>query len=309
MTAVIHDTSTLKLHTATDGSVWFSDGNRVPIASGTQVEEFVDSLGQRSGKLNVRMIGSHANAKLVTMLHRRCLMSGSLELASPLICGTAVERATAEAALYWMRQCKLPSSLGGWHPLTDLDYPAYAMIRQLQDDSTFNDHVEALLKVHPAWHDLKFIETISPDWVAWLLTFIIDPRWYIDPDRPDRVSKLQSYLGLTPKIMARVVEGDHEAGAASRCRAVLGAWSDNGPPATAVDYESPGNFLWRICKSAGAGIRGLVRASQKFVVYLRHTWLQALYGRTELFMPEMLFKRADEIEAYKAHATTRSRSV
>jgi hypothetical protein len=254
------------------------------------------------------MVGNHANARLLTLLHRRCKAAGALEVVSPLICGTASERATPEAVLYRMRQCKLPSSLGGWHQVTDRDYPAYAMIRQLQEDNSFNDHVLALLKVHPAWHDLKFINTMSQDWAAWLLMFIIDPRWYIDPDHPDRVSKLQAYLGLTPKIMERVMAGDSEAGSACRCRAVLGSWYDMGPPAES-EYESPGNFLWRIYDSAGGGPRGMLRASQKFVVYLRQTWLQALYGRTELFMPEMLFKRLDEVEGYKAHSTTRTSSV
>jgi hypothetical protein len=309
MTTVLHDASALKLHTATDGTVWFADGSRVPIASGIGVHEFVKSLSQRGGKLYVRMIGNHANARLITLLHRRCKVAGSLEVASPLIGGTASERATPEAVLYRMRQCKLPSSLGGWHPLGRLDYPAYAMIRQFQESNRFDDHVLALLKGHPAWHDLKYVHTISPDWVAWLLTFIIDPRWYIDLNHPDRVSKLQAYLGLTPKIMERVVNGDHAAGSASRCRAVLGSWYDLGPPDSS-EADAPGNFLWRIFESAGGGPRGLLRASQKFIVYLRQTWLQALHGgRTELFMPEMLFKRLDEIEGYKSHCSTRASSV
>jgi len=308
MTPVLQDTEALKLHTASDGTVWFADGSRVPIASSIPVDEFVTSLTKRGGRLNVRALGTHANAKLLVALHRRCKVAGSLEVASPLICGTAIERATVEAVLYRMRECQLPSSLGGWHPVTDLDYPAYAMISQLKIDTTFNDHVLALLRVHPAWHDLKLIPTISPDWAAWMLTFIIDPRWYINADHPDRCSKLQAYLGLTPKIMEQVVAGDHAAGAASRCRAVLGSWYDNGHP-DGVDMDHPANFLWRIYESCGGGSRGLLRASQRFIVYLRHTWLQALYGRTELFMPEMYFKRADEIECYKAHAATRSRSV
>lgn len=308
MTAIPQDVLTLKLHTDCDGTVWFADGTRIPVTSGICAQEFVKSLNSREGRLYVRMVGSHANARLITMLHRRCQAAGLLEVVSPLICGTASERTTAAVSLYRMRQCNLPSSLGGWHRITDLDYPAYAMIRQFQDDNEYNDHVLALLKCHPAWHDLKFVSTMSAEWAAWLLTFIIDPRWYIDRQYPDRISKLQAYLGLTPKIMARVADGDHAAGAASRCRAVLGSWYDLGPPED-VEYESPGNFLWRIYNSAGGGPRGMLRASQKFIVYLRQTWLQAISGRAELFMPEMLFKRPEEVAGYKIHCATRASSV
>lgn len=298
----------MKLHTAHDGIVWFADGNKIPVSSGVKPQLFVERLLQRHGGVHTRLLGSHANAHLITLLRKHSGFIRAVEVASPSICGTAASRATATSALHWMRQCNLPASLGGWHKVNDKDYPAYAMVYQMQTDGCFNDHVQALLRVHPAWYDLQMIQTISAEWTAWVLTFLIDPRWYIDPDNPYRMSRLRAYMGISPKVMSRVMENHDATGAGTRCRAVLGAWYDNGPPTK--DREShPGNFLWRIYRSHGGGLKGLLRASERFLLYLRHTWVQAVYPHQLLFAPELFFKRPEELRAYKRHLANASRSI
>lgn len=308
MTAVASDTAILSVHTDTDGKVWFADGDRVPIGSGLPAAGFVEALQSSSGRMRVRLLGTHANAQLIMLLHRCCHDGGSLEVASPLIGGTPAEQVAPEEVLFRMRQCRLPASLGGWHKVSHLDYPAYALVHQYQLQSRFSAHVEAHLKVHPAWPALKFVSSLWPEYAAILLADVLDPRWFIDRRHTDRVGKLQAHLGLTPANMARAVAGDTSPGPVYRCRVTMLAWSGQGPP-TETNSNRPGDFLWRIFNANGGGAKGFLRASQKFVVFLRHTWLQTLSGHPELFVPERLFKRPDEILAYKAHISACAGSV
>lgn len=306
-----HDSTACKLHVAADGTVWFADGNQIPVGSGIKAGEFCNTLQRREGYLGVRMLGTHNNAALVTMLHRRCQRHGRLEVASPSIGGSLTERAVIDRVFHRMRTCTLPPSLGGWHAVTDKDYPAYGLVVRFQHDRRFNDHARQLLKCHPAWHDLRMLPTLDAEWAAWLLTFIIDPRWFIDLKNVNRVGRLKRYLGLTPRHIATNLAGDPEtSGPAARCRTVLGSWYNMGSHDPGIaDRSEPANFLWRIFDAAGGGVLGALRASQAFVVYLRHTWLQALSWHPEIFVPEAFFKNTDEITAYKAHAAMRSRTV
>jgi hypothetical protein len=75
-----------------------------------------------------------------------------------------------------------------------------------------------------------------------------------------------------------------------------------------VALTQPSNFLWRVFFNAGAGKKGALRASQKFVEFLTFTWLQAIRasdprysGDQPLFLPEMLFKSPAEVSAYWLH--------
>lgn len=102
-------------------------------------------------------------------------------------------------------------------------------------------------------------------------------------------------------------DGDHPNHFVVKCRIVYSTWAACGPPS---DYEllAPNNFLWRVFCNAGGSVKGALRASQRLVAFVAFAWLQAIYngnyqsGRQRLlFMPEMLLKTADEIEAFRQH--------
>jgi hypothetical protein len=311
MTRVMYaDDTAIKLHTAASGVVWFADGDRVPISSGVQADEFVMSLQGRD-RPHVRLIGNHANASLIMRL--RALITdadGRLEVASPLLCDTVAERADPDVALFRLRQCNMPASLGGWHEVTDADYCTYSLVAQLHSDMDFLPTSRHLLYRHPAWRYLTFVDSLSEEWAAWLISTVIDPRWYVDPEKPSRLSRVKSFLGLDPATMRSVVADPNRTPMSPReikCRMVHCAWASSGPP-DAYALSAPSNFVWRVYFDKGADATGSLRASQKFVEYMVFTWMQAIRssdprysGAQPLFLPELLFKGEEEVRAYLAH--------
>ncbi len=302
----------LKVQLADDGRVWYANGVETPLSTTQDRAGFVNKLATQVD-LHVRVLGTVINAPLIVDLYQKCCsarLTGRLEVASPAVCETTAERHDPTISLYRMRQCLLSPSLGGWHQVDELDYPAYAIAAQFAQDGKFTTHIERLLLTHPAYHDLLFLPTLNRAAVTELLGIVLDPRWFIDIRNPYRLSKLKLYLGLTPRLMRQVSEGRADCELTRRCRLALTAWGGGLEQPTPADYERPGNFLWRRWRVAGGGCMGNLRATQAFVAYLVRTWQQQLVSKSaqtlEMFVPAELLK-GDEITAYKAHAKTRIR--
>mgnify|MGYP000872902299 CR=1 FL=1 len=312
MSITLVDQTTVKLHTDVERYVWFADGSRVPVCSGLQVPDFVTAMLAQPGELHARIVGTQQNAQLITLLHRQARIGDTLEVASPLLC-EAYPSVTPERVLQQMRRCQLPPSRGGWHLLTSLDAPAYELVYLLQQDAHFSTRVGDCLRTHTAWQPLSFIHSVQPSHVAWLLSFIVDPRWFLDQQHQQRSAKLRAYMGLTPATLRLALTRDISADSClppvvGRCRSVIGAWYRT-PRPSAADMELPGNFLWRVYAASGDHFKGMLRACQQLINYLRNAWLALLAGRSELFMPECFFKTTTEIEAYQSHMAGWSRLV
>lgn len=310
------DERSLKLHTAPDGEIWLADGTRAPRPSGMQLDRFMDSGVWRQPVRVIRVLGLSYNAPLLTALFpwQSRHHIERLELAGPLVCTTVDERRDPEVALFRMRQCLLPSALGGWHIMTDRDYASYSLVTRLQTTGDWADESAlSILMHHPAWYDLTFIRGLNPRMVARLLARIIDPRWFVDTRRPLRIARLENYLGLAPSVQ-RVASSPTTSlnFAGENCRLVLQSWRSADPPGRG-ELEIPENFLWRIWFAAGQGVRGDLRASQAFVCFLRHTWLAALCVRPGsqdgLFNPDVIFNNEAELSAYRDHAAKRPLDV
>ncbi len=311
----VQEDQILKMQLAGNGQLWYSDGVENPTVAPDR-SGFVSNLAEKDS-LHVRVLGTAENAPLIVDLYQHCCSprrSGKLEVASPLTCESQRERSTPTIALYRMRQCLLPPSLGGWHQVDELDYPAYAVAAQLEKDGGFTDHTKRLLLTHPVLHDLTFIPTLDLEATAFLLSMILDPRWFVDFKNPYRLSKLRMYLGLTPRYMRQVAAGEVNCDRALRCRTALQAWKGN-HPRYAVNTANPANFLWRRFEYAwrqkgltNGRAHGLLRATQAFVTFLARTWQQQLVSKSqqqlEMFVPESLLRGA-EVDAYKQHAAQR----
>jgi hypothetical protein len=298
----------LKLLVDPARTVWYSDGNRNPVNSGLSVADFVRHVqyNQHIGRF-VRVIGSNQNAELICGLSPLAVQRGGwLEVAAPAVYTLGTSNTPAEQ-LYTMRRCQLPAGLGGWHRLGPADYPVYAMLLQLQQDLDFTPAVDSWLRQIPVFSRLEFVPDLNYPWLAYLLSFIVDPRWFIDPRHPHRLAKLKAFLGLQLRNVQRVRAGERAPGTLTRCETAMMAWRSAQPPKEHLQH--PQHFLWRAWHAAGTGITGDLRATQLFVCYLRHTWLQSLVNHPELFVPELFFKHPAEIAAYKAHTRDRSNPV
>lgn len=293
-----------RLQLGADGSLWHATGLAAPSVT-TDYRRLIDEIGQQDSP-HFRVIGSSFNAPLIVELYQRYCsprLNGRLEVASPNLCESEQELRDPTISLYRMRQWNVPPSLGGWHRVDELDYPIYAMSAQFQRDrGRVGEHLRLLWKSHPLYHDLTFLPTINHDAVIDVVTMVMDPRWFIDTRNPYRLSRLKTYLGLSPRCVHEVMSGRGSHTRGMRCRMVIGSWFNQNP--SAGDMERPGNFLWRRWRSAGSGTKGILRASQAFVAYLARAWQHRLVAksvhRAELFAPDEMLQPG-EFEAYKRH--------
>jgi hypothetical protein len=302
------DETIIKLHTAADGCVWFARG----ISSCKNSEQIVDSFllsPSMSGvSLTFRVLGIPQNAELICALYLRRYKGEirSVEIAGPNILDSQHELKDPATVLMRMRSAVVSPACGGWHSLTLHDYPTYAMLaRMTRNNFVFDEPAMSYLHMHPAYRSLKFIPTLSEADAAKLLVTTIDPRWYIDRRRPERIKKLELFLGLTPAIQEKVSNPNKLLTKAREFRGatVLSSWKSAAPET--VDLKKPENFLYRIWQAAGGGSHGDLRASQAFLRYVNDNWLSVLENRKGakdgLFAPNLYFKTPAEIEAYEYH--------
>jgi hypothetical protein len=302
--------TTLKLHINTDtNEIWTLDEGK-PVLIGDDPHSLAfQSMG---GVDEVRVLGLHSNAELICWLHQARLSSGypqTVRVGTPLICSRR-EREDPAAVLASMAKVdKIGApSIGGWHDVTEDDFTSYLLVCAIaQSGGAFNDDIEALLKRHPAWPALSFVPTLDMAAAAVLLAMIVDPRWYVSKDRPNRQSKLKTYLGLIESNMSCILAGKPGGLNHERAAYAVRAWSSGKPSAT--KGGPPNEFLRRCCARQPSQSRGLLRASSLFLSFLRSVWLQGIDRMNmELFVPEHFFEGDDEAfqlltaQAYRRHA-------
>jgi len=332
------DRKALKLHVS-DGKVWYIRGAGMPEPSHVSVDEFLEGPVARSAD-HFRLVGSHSNAVLITKLFhlkQKDLIS-SVEVATPLVCVTEAERRNPEAMLARMRLCSQPPSKGGFHEVTENDYRSYALsvevLKAAKHGAATSKQALRLLNSHPAWKALSFITSLDPAHVAGLISYIRDPRWFIDPCYPDRLGKLEASLGLNPKTQAGVAGVAPKWRHHQRCSLVLRCWKNDAKiPEVKENFElvtplpvpschqiglAPYDFAWRVWGNRmGIGLPNVepnpvladLRASQRLIAFLRHTWLSELYLDSQavpemqapLFRPRDFFHYETEVAAYEEH--------
>lgn len=289
----ITDDLILKAHTAQDGRVWFLDGDRMPENSGQTAAQFSEGHPAVLRSEKVRVMGVPGNADLLMHLFNRKLHGDltSLEVCSPLACETSTRREKPEYVLFDMRKWAGRPSVGGWHEFETADYPSYALAASLAARADAS-HMVRFLKDHPAWYALAGVPHLSREAVCKLIGTVLDPRFFIDVQDPDRLSKLEGFLGLDPKVAVVGGRTGEPVRQHDRYRTVLACWKNDDPgkdeAATMAEL-----FVWKAYYDAGGGWKGDLRASQRLVHYLRHVWLDALYRDKPwvepLFVPEHFF--------------------
>jgi hypothetical protein len=307
MNVVQKDKRSLKLFITEDKKVWFANSNGPPTDADCLIGEFMHRPLMLSAR-HIRLIGSAQNSKLIVQLYQKILNKelGKLEICSPMVCETVVERNDPTTALISMRNWNWPASLGGWHEVTADDYNTHLLIQELKVNKLKPvDTCLRILKNHLTWPTLEYVQNIDQHACALLLANIIDPRWFIDLSEPDSSSKLKAYLGLNPKTQGYVngLSGYPHNINADRCRLVMKAWkTQNTEP---KDIHHPRNFLWKTWVEHGRGATADLRTSQRFIAFLRHTWLNLIYDKKpfgeDLFLPEYFFKTKEEINFYKQY--------
>lgn len=298
----MNDETAVKLHNH-NGVVWYANGMFAPRPSGYGVAQFCDSVELPQDAV-VRVLGLAENAPLILALQPQVVAGRvRIEVAGPQVCAVRTDLKDPEIVLLRMRQCLLNSSAGGWHAMTAADLQHYQLVQEVANGTATEAHLHA----HPAWPALSFVGNLDVGATLQLLSVIIDPRWHTQPSNPERSGRLRMFLGLVSRYHTST---RHSSPAARRSQLVRQAWS--GTPPTQVTRERPEFFLWRHYYERGETPVAALAASSRFVSYLRHTWLDAIYRNTPLwplFSPSKFFVRQDEPQAYVQHVQAYLTSV
>ena len=311
----------LKLFVDSAGILWFHSGSKRATPSEQPIHEVISS-GLLSRADRIRLLGCYSNADLICQLwEHQTKIPAEVQLGTPAVC-TGENRKDPDVVFRQM-EClgSVPSSLGGMHKMTSNDYVSYNLVRKLQQGVLPTiEH----MGWHPAWPAVSYVfeqlmptpkgksheEAYSVVYSRWqklpaysatlkMLASIIDPRWYIDRNHPDRLSKLKMYMGLTPKHVRNVWNGlEGSSTKETRARTVINAWT-NGERKTPRSRMN--RFLWQLAAANGEDAMAL-RASSSYLSFIRNVWLHNMRsdGRT-LFVPEYFFPTTKEADNYASH--------
>lgn len=279
------DDTALKVHVH-NNRVWYLDGDKVPVDSGLPPSEFARSRTALDA-VRVRAIGNAANGEILMSVYsaRRREDVAVPEVCSPLAASSGNPDSVLLAARRWAE----PPCRGGFHEFTSLDYPSYLIAAAVSRGRPMEESLSAL-KLHPAWGAWSVIPHLHPPAVCRLVADVIDPRFFIDLHNPDRLSKLDSFLGLEPDSARG---GSTPDARRRRFLNVTDCWKHADPGAKGCAAERPDQFVWRAYYEAGGGWKGALSAGRRLIRFMRHTWLDALYphrlGAEKLFAPDMFF--------------------
>lgn len=273
------------------------------------VSAFLESSEYRFSQ-NLYVLGSACNAELICTMWTNSLQGSAeraIHIGSPAVCLTKRERKEPQIVLGKLDELIGPApSTGGFHRMTNHDFTIYSLVHQVvRRGWQPNEHARRLLPYHPAYPALSFIPTLSEDAACRLLARIVDPRWFVNPGRPNRLQRLYNYLGLVEVNFIR-----HGGYHADRAEMTAQAWSGLNRSHRNSGYavmhpEAPGNFLYRVIEKYDGDDRGWYLATRKFLQFVRAVWMDELAdtgGRFDgWFVPDYFFRSREEVTAFKRH--------
>lgn len=310
------DERTIKAHVDRTGIVWIAEGADPPKSTGANSMQFLTDT--RTRKLfRYRVLGTRLNSYLIHGLYSQSYREeiDAVEVASPLAVSRSKCRQHPTETLSAMRLWDRAPSCGGWTKVGKAESVAYALSVELNNRTEHSGEIVAnLLCAHPVWRFLEDIPGIRPTHIAMTLALILDPRFFVDPVKPNRSSRLQTYLGLDPKIHRYLAGSTQEVAIDIRrqqhAELIATAWVQQ---LKMFEHEpdcTGSAFLYRTWSKAGCGWKGLLKGSQRLISYIKHLWLDSLYKdrawKDPLFVPEYFFKEERELRWFRGLSETKS---
>lgn len=276
------------LHTSRDGEIWIVEagGNPQPFL------HLNNPLRLRAG--NYRVMGCPANYRLITDLYstlNRKEEESQVLIGSPAICRE--RNHTCKEILNCISVLTTHDSLSDrWHVLDSSGYNNYLLLRYFHEEG-ITDLVANVYKHHGLRNAFNFLGLNSLQLAVYLISEIVDPRWFLNLRRPYRLSKLESYFGLKPGQFHQLWRPatlpvfdlpDHQRRTVLLME-IVRALPTDGPIALEVqDEPEDAKQVLKMCRL----VLGFVA---------RH-WLQSL-GRPGYFDPERFFKKVGNQADYR----------
>lgn len=286
--------------------VWYSYNNYRAVSTNTGIDDFVESSEFVKSRSKFRIIGNKQNIKLINKLFvKKCLGHiHSIEICSPNIIKDS-SKLDPEQLIFILKSIKRNPSIGRWHPLSPFEYPVYLMVEKISNKQAQNNKViKYLVKFHPAWKEINFMSPININSLINIIYYIIEPRWFINPRKPNSFSKFEQYFGLRSYNVDFVYNTIKETNSNEnkRLHDIVNVWYPN--LIDDFDYDNnPSCFLYRIFKFYGVSAIGKLKTSRYALKYIILNWLDKInylnYGKRGLyFVPEHFFYKNEEIQAY-----------
>ena len=185
-----------------------SDSGNVVFETDKKFGEYSDSASLLKSSLvsevrEIRVLGGSHNCHLLRAALDYKAASGldyEVFTCSPLLLYDRLDFATA-------RNLKFSPSVGGWRKCGDDDRIILTVRDALKDPSATTHQHRRTLRKHRAYSYFSYLQKC--DWVHLInvICEIVDPRWFIDPMKPNSRGRLWSFFGLCGKgLYPRLVE-------------------------------------------------------------------------------------------------------
>ena len=280
----------LKLHCAYGDTVWYSDDSLSIQHSELNAKDFISTYPIAKFK-QVSLLASPDNAALACNLYE--LFNESTQIR--LVFGP--EDRDITETLHGLVNTQYRSAI--MHKAEYFSYWLTALV-----ESGPSDKLDKALRFHPTWPFLSFIPFMDYRSIVHVLAEIGDPRRFINPFKPNRLSRLYSYLGVNRANARRFFEDETPGVNFDRAMSVFHSWHNE----KACEYYRknkpirPEDFLWRVYMMSPDQDSSLTKVSKKLLNYIYFLWRAKLTTHREVkFMPSMFFKRDDEMKAFYKH--------
>lgn len=286
--------------TTAEGVVWFAVGQARPRSSGKAPFEFLEGSYCRDAD-EVRVLAMPQNSPLIRDAFAHSLGTPcKVYLAGPSMVPAGATAADPSEVVIAARATAgrrgpvpaeavggRPSSLGGWHLMRALEWQAYILAAAVVEGDVIGDFDEEFAD-HPVLRRIAFAAPLDRTAALRVVAEIRDPRWFVDPDKPESPARLASYFGL----------GGARARNVGRRLLVDDAWGRDAAVAGEGDPDDPRAFAvahYRSRRDEYGEDAAAARTSRFFLEFIRRAWLEALHPHVGdgLMAPDLFFARVD----------------
>lgn len=238
-----------------------------------------------------RVMAVPENYRLITEVHSSLVgktLKSQLLIGSPLLCRQ--RKWTAEQVLNCLSVLSVHDCLSNtWHSMDSNLYNNYLLLRAYAEEGV-SDLVKNIYKHHCLKPVFDFMGLKGIEKAITLISLIVDPRWYINPDRPYRFSGFERHFGLLPRQFEQAWKGLLPVDSTDRFYRTYCL--------TGIVMEMDRhNFVLQDLETGPDGPNMMLKACRRVLAFVVRNWLTSL-TRLPYFDPNVFFKQADARNAY-----------